>query len=200
MKHLTERQKQSLSTKFKITEEAINLFRIKGYDNVTIQDICKASNISVGAFYYHFESKKEIVSRCYLELDHMVEKNFKKAKFKNNIDKILFIYSNGCEILENLGFVFVSNVYRNILSDNISYVVNPDRYIISQVKICIDDAFNANELKETMSSTDLSLTLVRACRGIIFDWCLHQGSYCLKETVLKDLDLILDNIKSKDTV
>jgi len=48
-------------TKTKIYEAAIALFQEKGFDNVTIRDICAASAISKHTFYYYFESKDALL-------------------------------------------------------------------------------------------------------------------------------------------
>ena len=47
-----ENMKKENSTKEEILQNAIRLFKEKGYDEVTLRDICKASNISKNTFYY----------------------------------------------------------------------------------------------------------------------------------------------------
>lgn len=48
-----------------ITEKAIELFKEKGYENTSVTDICKASGITKGTFYYHFPNKDEITFEFY---------------------------------------------------------------------------------------------------------------------------------------
>jgi len=48
-------------TKLKIFGIAIALFKEKGFDSVTIRDICAASSISKHTFYYYFASKDELL-------------------------------------------------------------------------------------------------------------------------------------------
>ena len=48
-----------------ITETAIELFKEKGYENTSVNDICKACRISKGTFYYHFPNKDEITYEFY---------------------------------------------------------------------------------------------------------------------------------------
>ena len=52
---------QPSSTKEKIQEQAIKLFKEYNYDQVTVMQICKAAGITKRTFYYHFSSKDEIV-------------------------------------------------------------------------------------------------------------------------------------------
>lgn len=49
------------TTKEKLLESGINLFMKKGFKGTTIEDITNASNISKGAFYWHFPSKNDLL-------------------------------------------------------------------------------------------------------------------------------------------
>ena len=44
--------------KTEILNKALELFKEKGYDNVTVNEIASASNISKNTFYYYYESKE----------------------------------------------------------------------------------------------------------------------------------------------
>lgn len=46
------------ATKKKIRKVALNLINEKGYDNVTLKEICEASGINKHTFYYYFDSFK----------------------------------------------------------------------------------------------------------------------------------------------
>jgi AcrR family transcriptional regulator len=55
--------KRTVDVKMKenILKQAINLFLHKGYRGTTIEDITDSVNITKGAFYWHFESKNELL-------------------------------------------------------------------------------------------------------------------------------------------
>jgi AcrR family transcriptional regulator len=52
-------------TKERIFYNATKLFMEKGYENITLQDIAKASNIRQSAIYNHFKSKQSILDAAY---------------------------------------------------------------------------------------------------------------------------------------
>lgn len=54
---LTKREK----TKDFMLQQALLLFQSDGYEAVTMRDLAKACDSSLGSFYYHFKSKEEIV-------------------------------------------------------------------------------------------------------------------------------------------
>lgn len=55
-------------TRKKITKCAIELYKKNGYENTSVADICKASGITKGTFYYHFPNKDEISFEFYKEI------------------------------------------------------------------------------------------------------------------------------------
>ena len=46
----------------KILQAATTLFKARGADNVSVQDLMKAAGFTHGGFYHHFSSKTELVS------------------------------------------------------------------------------------------------------------------------------------------
>jgi AcrR family transcriptional regulator len=50
-----------LDTKSRIMEESFKLFLKKGFVDVSLNEIRKASNITTGGFYYHFDSKETLL-------------------------------------------------------------------------------------------------------------------------------------------
>ena len=48
-------------TRSRILSEALTLFRERGFDQTTMRDIARAANVAIGAAYYYFESKDDIL-------------------------------------------------------------------------------------------------------------------------------------------
>lgn len=195
MKNLTAREKQSIATKLKIIQISTDLFKQKGFETVKIQEICEKAEISVGAFYHHFKSKNEIINTGYAQVDLLVKERLSSKIFNSHIEKIISLLSEGCEVLTDLGYLFVSDVYKNLLHIDEKYSFDPTRYVNLEIKSAINLAKENKELREDISTEDLSETLLRISRGVIFDWCLHQGNYNLKEKMIFDSTLILSIYK-----
>lgn len=54
------KQKRSEATMDKILDTALNLFCLKGYYNVSTNEVAKEANISIGNLYFYFPNKEEI--------------------------------------------------------------------------------------------------------------------------------------------
>jgi AcrR family transcriptional regulator len=55
------------TTRSRILEAALNLFRERGFDQTTMRDIAAAGDVAIGAAYYYFESKEALVMAFYQE-------------------------------------------------------------------------------------------------------------------------------------
>lgn len=192
-KKLTEREKQAISTKLKISEISMSLIKSKGFKSVSVKDICDAGNISIGAFYHHFKSKKEIINTAYKKIDLQLQEEFEFKEFDSQINKIVNVLEEGASQVEKFGVDFVREVYKNLISDDNQYTFCGDRYVNCQVKKSIEDALDSGEITSKIDSAELSNTIMRITRGVIFDWCLKHGSYNLKDKVKSDLNLIFRN-------
>jgi AcrR family transcriptional regulator len=65
-----------MSTRDKIMDVALHMFSERGYEAVSIRDICGEVGIKESTLYYHFKNKKDI-------LDSLIE------KFREHIDSLL---------------------------------------------------------------------------------------------------------------
>lgn len=72
------RNKYPEETVKKILDVSFRLFREKGYDHTTIQDITRELGMSKGAIYHHFKSKEDI-------LDHISDRYYGKMDWFNDI-------------------------------------------------------------------------------------------------------------------
>lgn len=193
-KKLTERQKQALATKLKISEISISLMKSKGFEAVSIQDICKAGNVSVGAFYHHFKSKKEIINTAYKKIDLQLKKEFEFKNYNSNVEKIVFLLEEGASQVEKFGVEFVREVYKNLISADDQYTFSDERFTNREIKSLLIDAVKSGELKTDLDADIFRDTIMRITRGVIFDWCMRHGEYTLKERVHFDLNLLFKNI------
>ena len=51
----------------KILEAAIILFTENGFDNTSTASITNKAKVATGTLFYYFNSKKELISKLYLE-------------------------------------------------------------------------------------------------------------------------------------
>ena len=195
MEKLTKRKQQALETREKIFHHAITLFAKDTYEKITVQDICKAAGVSVGAFYHHYSSKADILDKGYDLFDDMVEHKWEELKDLDPISAVRSLIVLQIESFSSLGIMASLQYFKNQLTSGEHYIINKDRFFYQKVRQCINSAINAHILTGDIDT--ITDELLSTSRGIIYDWCLHEGSYSLKERTTKLTDMILNYYMSK---
>lgn len=124
-----------------ILQAAIRVFSKKGYSGGTTSEIAKEANISEGTIFRYFRNKKEILNKIIFACSDIVSKNFvmkpikkiiQENKEKNYKEILKRILKDRIEILEKnseliivvMGEIAHNEEMQNILSDNISKIIN----------------------------------------------------------------------------
>lgn len=105
------------NTKDMITEVAIELIKEKGYNNISVADICKQANITKPTFYYHFGSKDDILSFISFEVKPNYSLLKIMATLENPWQKIWVLAKNS---LEQFQLTYGKEVIKTALSLNIA--------------------------------------------------------------------------------
>jgi len=59
---LSRRERKKLETRQRLLDEALALFREKGYDETTVEEITERADVSKGTFFNYFSSKQALLS------------------------------------------------------------------------------------------------------------------------------------------
>ena len=109
---LSRQQQKSKETKERIFQAAKQILKKKGYEELSIKNICEEAGVSNGSFYHHFTTKDDLLS-YYIEdqpkispdvLD--VPKDAREAK-----QAIIGVYLNYVQYCKELGVEFMSGYY-----------------------------------------------------------------------------------------
>ena len=193
MNTLTQRQRQAIDTKLKITRISIELFKQHGYNGVTVRDICDAASISIGTFYHHFESKEEIVNTSHRQLDRLWEERISKYVSVSTREDIIYHFEEAGKLLQELGWELAAASYRQLITSRNKYAVQNDRPISAVMRRLIRSGMADGSLPPDTDMEELIRLLIRCSRGVLFDWCLHNGEYDLPEQIRSDMEHILNN-------
>lgn len=193
MEPRTNRQKQALATKHKIFTCAVALFAEKSYENVTVQDICREADVSVGAFYHHFKSKENILDEGYRLFDGESEAAWQEGHPDSASEAIRFLISEQARSMEKIGAPAALQYFKHQLSSGEKYILNPNRFFYQTMKSSVVQMLSGNILRG--DAFTITEDLLSATRGIIYDWCLHNGSYNLSEKALRVTDMVLSYYK-----
>ena len=108
----TPRSVQTKNTKEKIYKAAVNIMKKKGYEYLSVNNICTVAGVSNGTFFYHFKTKEDLLSYYLRErfAEYRTEHNF-------NVDglpfdkKIVEYYRCYTSYVMETGIDFISSYY-----------------------------------------------------------------------------------------
>lgn len=187
------RAQQAIITKNHIYEVALKLFKEDGYDKVTISRICKEAGVSVGNFYHYYSSKEEVLMEKYLEFDEWLDD---LDLSKGVIEDILAIIDLQTSGAVEIGSKVFMKVMQTHLSTNGKYVSSDrkfNKYLYELSQRGIDEGIFSN----VYTAEEISETLLRTCRGTLFDWSLRDGPYDIREKSKHDVLIVMNGFKTE---
>ena len=175
-------KKNSRNTKGKIVSAAWKLFYEQGYDNTTVEEIVEESGTSRGSFYHYFEGKDALLSSLsylfddkYEELEKTMDPSLSPIEKLQYMNQELFLMIENTVSVELLCQLFASqlttNGERHLLSPNRTYYK-----LLRQVTL---EGQKQGIFRDGLSVNDINRAYAMFERGLMYDWCLSQGSYSL---------------------
>jgi TetR/AcrR family transcriptional regulator, transcriptional repressor for nem operon len=79
---------QKHSAKDKILEAALSVIRTKGYAATTVDDLCAAAGVTKGAFFHHFQSKRDLAVAAAEHWSEITGSLFADAPYHKHADPL----------------------------------------------------------------------------------------------------------------
>ena len=170
---------QETTTKELIRDTAIELFKKYGYEKVTIQQICKACQITKRTFYYHFSSKGALLTGLNDYLGMHAENLLSTVVTQNNnIETLWTLMRVYCENSQSYGFHLIKQLYIQSLEDSSTHFPN-DMYLYPIAVQLIKNAQSQKEIQNTSKPEDIAFSLYHGLRSVSITWAFENGSYNL---------------------
>lgn len=185
---LTKRQMQAKNTQNKIYCTAIDLLEKKGFENLTVEEICQKAGVSIGSFYNYFKSKNDILNIIYKVADDYFKDVVDDAlKEGDSYEKILRFFKFYADYNAERGLDFIKHLYN---SQNKVFITD-GRHMQNVLQKIIEEGQEKGEIQTQMKPREMVEYLFIAARGVIYDWCLHDGEYDLSEFVVNYMEKLI---------
>ena len=186
--------------KNQILDAAFSVFVEKGYSETTMDDIVQKSNMSKGAIYHYYNSKKELFLSL---IDHWEIYSFPDFYSKGNKDK------SASEILRDLSevvlkvfkkkkHVFLAEIEFWSLSNKDKDVKEKSRLLYNKLLYLFELILKKGIRKKEFNKIDtkvVAMTILTSLQGI--NWfCIYEDSEVSAENYLKiSMDLLISSLK-----
>ncbi|HEX3023136.1 MAG TPA: TetR/AcrR family transcriptional regulator [Lachnospiraceae bacterium] len=180
------------STKEFIIDTANQLFLEKGYQNVTVMDICKACNISKTTFYYHLKSKEDIILHFYDPITHNISQFLMTILSKDNYwEQLLLCFESLVKEASKYGTDFFSQMMiSNLKEDYGSYDLRDE--LTNIAVMIIKKGQEAGQIRNQSNAKELYIASAYAFLGHEVTWCIKKGKFEWMEELRKALENIYD--------
>ena len=168
-KGLTNRAKQAIETKKRILNEGRKLILKKGYEEATVNEICKQANITVGTFYYYFKGKDELIQGMFPKIDDfnkLHENEEYKGAFQN-ITEYFAYFNQEVERTIDIGIV------RQLFKSEGALAGLDEERIASGVEHIVEGQVRG-EVDKSFHASYIAKIIFAATRGITLHWVMHQ--------------------------
>lgn len=158
-------QKKSLETQEIIKNTAFRLFNEKGIAKTRIKDICDGAGISVGAFYYYYASKEEILDADREGYDEKLMEYINSISEEEDpkafIDKFIVYYA---EVNHMFSVTFIPRRER-IIESKAKNVRGKWRLLLDAY---VEKAQDSGKMSRNMSPQETVDYIIMLANGVLF--------------------------------
>jgi len=198
MSGATRREQSTNETHRLIAKAAMKLFSKKGYDHVTVDEICEKAGVAKGTFYSHFKSKEHIITEQFLTAYNdsmvMIKEVEKTSLYK---DKMTELMTAVFKYVNDSGVDVMRAVYYSQLGPGKkeSTIASGERELYKIAEQQVSEAQEKGEVRTDIGAEQLALTIIRSGRGIVYEWCMEDGGFDLAEAAEDLIAVLIDGLK-----
>lgn len=176
----------------KIIKAALELFKEKGYAEVSVSDISRAAGIPRSSFYSLFASKDDVIIYMLEGLKGDYQTMLSQiVSAKNDLERIWMIYDKYLQLTMELGVDLVSTLMELELRDKIGLFDFTEElfpWLVTLVKNCQEAGMIRNQ-----NTPENVVTLgMRIAIGAAYDWCSSRGEFDLRAAALSEHEILYD--------
>jgi len=200
-----KRRLQAQETKKRIFDVAQQMFREKGFSNVTVEEIADGAGMSVGTLYHHFKNKYEILTEWHKRLDEWYYEYYSKIKDTNEykekgvleLIREMMLYMN--ETCVNYGSDYISVVYSYMLSNPSGFgeimCSRKRKYYKIMTELMLLGQKNG-EITTDKTAAELTHDITIVSRGCLTDWVIEGAPDDMRTHTASVLDDFLKGIST----
>ncbi|MCQ2499983.1 MAG: TetR/AcrR family transcriptional regulator [Lachnospiraceae bacterium] len=179
---------------------ALELFREKGYDKVSVNEIVEKAGTAKGTFYVHFGSKAAVIAEMFHTYDdyynRIEEEMDNTAPALKRLEE--FIRASCSFTEEEIGLDLIRVLYLNQLTEGEleQDALRRDRALYRIIEKLLIEGQNNGELNNQFRADTMVSWIVRSIRGTFYEWAMKEGSFSLSEECLRYVHALIYGLKA----
>ena len=196
--NLSLREKKKFETKNKIFEVAGKLFKEKGLDNTTVDEITKEAEIGKGTFFNYFPTKEALLREFGKQKEELVY-NLVKAELtkspstKEKIKNILVLAAKSNEKDKELTKLFVFEYLRRY-----GYEERRSRCLNTILMDLLENGVKNGEVKSGIDVKRAAENITGIYYSSLMEWLWSNSDYSFSEEISKKIDMVFEGIAERE--
>ena len=175
----TKGRAKSQQTKLNIFNAAAELLSEMDFEQITIRDIVRRANVSVGTFYNYYATKMEVFYETYQVADHYfnetVSRLLTQPTAAQRVDCFFYHYARYSSELTDMKMTRL--LYNPA---NPWFNRDPTGGMVGVLIDVLQDGLDRGEFSgHGADAAELADYLMICVRGLIYNWCTKKGNYDL---------------------
>lgn len=170
-----------METRERIYVTATRLIGEEGFDQVSVERICKLAGVAKGSFYHHFKTKADLIvegySLCDRYFEEKVRGHFRSVDAPGRIREFI---AHQVSYAVETGLDLIRQVYKSQLENGTRFFISAERSLPAILRELVVEGQSSGELRSDLDPGYVVDYLLRFSRGLIYDWCLREGAYDLE--------------------
>ncbi|SMC47999.1 TetR/AcrR family transcriptional regulator [Papillibacter cinnamivorans] len=199
-KNATPGKKKTDRTRDKLFAAAKRLFAQKGYDGVTVDEICQAAGLSKNVFYACFSSKHDLIVGQIREIDEEQMKIFEALPPEAScVERLLKFAEFQANYVRQCGMEIFRTLYHEELAPRAKrrYLTDETRPLYIKTRELAERGQACGELREDVDSREIASLLVTGLRGVTLDWIFSDGKGDLAQSSVRMVSQLIEGFRKK---
>ncbi len=185
---MKERETKGDRTRRYLYDCSVQLFREKGYDQVSVDEIVKKAGVAKGTFYIYFKKKSDIILEMLRQYDDYYDRIMSSLDDDLPVEKRLEeIVRGACRFTGDvIGLDLIRVLYIKQISsgDGQSRLLNEDRALFRILSGLVREGQQQGIYRAEYDAEQVTMLILRGIRSVFFEWCSSCGELNLTEECL----------------
>ncbi len=166
------------STRTAIVQAAWQLFRARGYQDTTMEEIIEAAGVSRGTFYHHFHGKDALLS----SLSELFDEEYRTLEpqlddLPTAGERLLFLNRELFAMIdEDVPVELLASLYSSQLeTKGDRHLLDRNRLYYRLLDRIVSEGQLAGEIVSPPSSQEIVRVYALCERALLYEWCITQG-------------------------
>lgn len=177
--------------KKKIVDTIACLVDENGLKNISIKQICKEADISIGTFYHYFESKDTIVFDMFEVLNEYFFDNEETIRSqKSSKEAAIYFARSFGEFVEEWGYH--ANVLISTARLRKKLLIIPDHDMWNILRSILEEAIEKGEISNSYDSDFYTESIKAIIRGSLLEWIYKKDDFTVTDTITQRVECFLN--------